>query len=446
MERPGRSGFSLVELLVALAFLGVLLGGMVRVLLASLGSWTRVNASLAADRSLRWALDALAEDLRMLGCLMPPPELRPPEGADSAGPALPGTFRSLPGPVTDELSFVLDAPWPAGADGPGLLAVRPLRVVRYAVVPRVLDEPERGLRAEPVPCLVRFETAWRADQAAPRWAGLLAKPPTLDGSWRVVAEHVTGFRVDLGPGEGLRAPFGSRTPPALVRVALEIRGPAPGGALHRRTLQIAPRNVGPGGAGAGREGGGVAILLAFMLLALMAGAGLATSRNLLRELAVAGDARLGDQAAAAAESGLEWFLAWASAAGDRAEGHLDIPPGPPGGLFGEPAQDAARQSCELRARDLGPFPPQAGAEAASGAPGRLWRVTATGRCRVGGPGGPGRVFTQVRELVAVLPLGPAGLGPGEGAPEPFPGPPRVLAWRTGPAAPDRGRSQRAPAP
>ena len=54
---PNRKpGFSLLEMIVALLFLGLLLGGMVRVFLASRTSWTRVNETLTAQRALRWSL------------------------------------------------------------------------------------------------------------------------------------------------------------------------------------------------------------------------------------------------------------------------------------------------------------------------------------------------------------------------------------------------------
>jgi hypothetical protein len=81
------------------------------------------------------------------------------------------------------------------AAGTGVQFIRPLRVVRYAVVYLDLD----GLRdprhpGELVPCLVRWETGYPADRLAPPWAGLMAG---RRGSWEVVAENVTGFQVDF---------------------------------------------------------------------------------------------------------------------------------------------------------------------------------------------------------------------------------------------------------
>jgi hypothetical protein len=173
--------------------------------------------------------------------------------------------------------------------------------------------------------------------------------------------------------------------------------------------------------------GGIAILVAFMLLALMAAAAFASSRNLVRELAVTGDGVPGARAASAAEAGLDWFLAWSSAAGgERDEGlqaflaGLAEAPGGEGGhppplasggserLFSQPAGSLARQDFELRVRHLGAWPqPGMGRGGTAGGPAdpsaippdQLWQVTATGRCRTAG----GRVSRQVRELLVTAP-------------------------------------------
>lgn len=144
--RRGPSGFSLPELLVALLFMGLLLGGMVRVWRAGLGGWTRVNEALTARRALRWSLERMAEDLRMLGCLFPPPELRGLDLAGGAEPAPRSGFRLVPGRLdgqpADELSWVADGPVPGQAQlvraiAPGLegavtVLVRPDRAMELA--------------------------------------------------------------------------------------------------------------------------------------------------------------------------------------------------------------------------------------------------------------------------------------------------------------------------
>jgi hypothetical protein len=163
----------------------------------------------------------------------------------------------------------------------------------------------------------------------------------------------------------------------------------------------------------------VAILAAFMLLAALAAVALATSRNLDRELAMAGDALQGARAAAAAESGLDWFLArprgeaLLDPARDAGAGYrLDAPEALPA----EDPGSALRQGFQLRVRQLGVLP-------GPGPPERLWQVTATGRSGV--PGQP--AFLQVRELLVASPEP----GPGE---EPQRGQ-RILAWREVPAGP-----------
>lgn len=135
------------------------------------------------------------------------------------------------------------------AHGPGapVLAVRPLRVVRYAVVPLDL-EPGRRKRGPAAPCLVRFETAYPRDRAAPQ------------AGHEVVAEHVAGFRVDYAPdgrfpgirGSSLhRRVEGAGDPPwfrgagGLVSVRLDLRGPpSRRGPEAGQTLVVAPRNLG----------------------------------------------------------------------------------------------------------------------------------------------------------------------------------------------------------
>jgi hypothetical protein len=185
-------------------------------------------------------------------------------------------------------------------------------------------------------------------------------------------------------------------------------------------------------AAAGGERGGAAILVAFMLLTLMAAAAFGTSRNLTRELAIAGDAQRGDEAAAAAEAGLEWFLAWSAGAAFRPflAGLEAGPAGEEWPLPGVPAEwppetpaAAVRQSFQLRIRRLGALP-RPGPEA-DPALDQLWQVTATGRCVVKGQGERG--FTQVRELLFTAPpVDPGG-------PEADPGDARrgvrVQAWR-----------------
>jgi hypothetical protein len=175
--------------------------------------------------------------------------------------------------------------------------------------------------------------------------------------------------------------------------------------------------------------GAAALLAAFLLLALLAGASLATGRLVLRDLAGEADVGPAAGAGAAAESGLEWFLAWAGADPDglrtclaalegEPPGTPGQPPGDPGAAWA-PAEDPLDQRFQLVIRRLGawPGPPE------DGPPPQAWRITATGTCRARTPGTP-PVFMQVRELLCLAPPAQAG-GPGPPAPWAI----RVLARR-----------------
>ena len=374
---PGRAGFTLVEILVALALISVLMAGMAKVFAAGLEAGAGVQEGLYAQRSLRSAMARVSDDVRCLGYFFPPPGMRPLPVAASALPGLQSAFMLLPdqplwkslgasfvlpgpgddpfeapGRKVDELSFVLDHPLPVGGtlvepvpeapyrisvsadrplsleagdlvwvedvrfqcarvaeavslpggfpaavpvvplEGTPALAshaagrrvgfVRPLQVLRLAVVYLRL----RGTTLpEACPCLVRFETPYPADQAVPRWAELLARPQTLPGSAVVLAENVTGFRVDFsldGQWPGIRGedypstlgnlnraiqarygrseaatnpldPLWFRHYPGVVRLTLETRSPVARarGATSRRCFHyetqsfvLTPRNFG----------------------------------------------------------------------------------------------------------------------------------------------------------------------------------------------------------
>lgn len=345
MSRFGKEAFSLVELLVALVFLGLLLGGLSQVYVQGLKTCARLHDGLRAQRSLRLAMARLSEDLQMAGFFYPPPELRslPWEAGGGVGrlrpflllPSRPisrlldGAFVPAtladdpyePGPWTaDEVSLVMDLPlqvpatlasglpqaegevgpkpseapsapsesppepvtmaaptwvwvkvkrraalepgdllllrearfewavvqeavvlrprgavavpvrpvrdasrpsaWGAAhAAGSRVAFIRPLRVVRYAVVYLSLDGP-RAL----TPCLVRFETAYPPGGAQPRWAGLLTQPRTLAGTVEVVAEHVTGLRLDLALGGGFPGIRGPDEATTAANLAEALRG------------------------------------------------------------------------------------------------------------------------------------------------------------------------------------------------------------------------------
>jgi hypothetical protein len=59
-----------------------------------------------------------------------------------------------------------------------------------------------------------------------------------------------------------------------------------------------------------RERGGLTILVAFMLLAIMSIAAIQVGSSGLRDLATSGNASTGRKASEAAEAGLDWTLTW----------------------------------------------------------------------------------------------------------------------------------------
>ena len=321
-----RSGFSLVELLVAVAILAMLMAGLGQVLAGSLQALATVREGLATQRTLRWAIQEVDADLRGMGLLFPPPWLRPMPASGLPQPCSgwpgqplmkwadgklvplkagedPAEAPEASGRTSDVLALVLDRPLPLGGvlaagilglspggeivvrlEGPCRLEagdlvwvagdrfecavvrapvvlaghvpeaipiqpalavagpafawdhgagvrvglVRPLRMVRLAVVYLSLA----GARP-PVPCLVRFESSYRAPDPVFPWAGLEEglEPPTL------LAERVTALRIDLDGIQDL---------PAVIRVELETRSPGP--PIRRACLSWAFRLRNAGGA------------------------------------------------------------------------------------------------------------------------------------------------------------------------------------------------------
>lgn len=67
-----QTGFSLVELLVSLVFISILMAGMLRVFSASLSNFVASTESINIQRSARWGLLRMQDDLFQLGYLMPP--------------------------------------------------------------------------------------------------------------------------------------------------------------------------------------------------------------------------------------------------------------------------------------------------------------------------------------------------------------------------------------
>ncbi len=385
LQTSRQSGFSLIELLVALVFVSLLMAGLLQVFGASLSGFKSASANAGAQRTNRWALSLLEDDLQSAGYLFPvrtvtgsgvrlgagaqEPFVILPARATQAvypGPGGAGTVAENLNPAPDEVQFLMDVPLPITARlsgsmpdeatlplqvdtgsladlqagdlavvldsnlefgvvqavvgnrvtlntsaavqqnaggwgtsaGPGLsnwslhqsqaevLFVRPMQVVRYSIQPSAVDPADPAIR---IPCLVREQTPYPIGGGAIDW--------TAAGIQRtVVAENVTGLRVDISvdgglnwergaaadwatiaarlnnrlaasyPATRLRSvtdpanPFWYRFIPVTLRLDLTTRstqrvlqdvansgaGPAYGFRERRQTLMITPRNFGLG--------------------------------------------------------------------------------------------------------------------------------------------------------------------------------------------------------
>lgn len=112
-RQPGAAGFSLVELLVALAFTMVLMAGMANVYKASLSTFYASGESISSTRRGRMSVDLLVDDLNQ-ACLFVTDLAAPPPVSDLMAPfmVLPNMPVSGHGPsdpaLSDELYFYMD--------------------------------------------------------------------------------------------------------------------------------------------------------------------------------------------------------------------------------------------------------------------------------------------------------------------------------------------------
>lgn len=67
----GASGFSLVEMLVALVFTSFLMAGMAKVFQSSVRTYATVNETMGAQRTNRWAMDQGSDDISQAGLVFP---------------------------------------------------------------------------------------------------------------------------------------------------------------------------------------------------------------------------------------------------------------------------------------------------------------------------------------------------------------------------------------
>lgn len=186
-----------------------------------------------------------------------------------------------------------------------------------------------------------------------------------------------------------------------------------------------------------RQQGGLTIIMALVLVAVMGAATFSLSRNAIRELSMAGTVIQGERASAAADAGLDWVIIWGQGGVNNAAFTAAIPGDSPKNLLqgmkdilasstgynplslpGTSALDMAltqannAQNFDIEVRYLGSLPAGrqgGGSSDNSGASGGtkvggasgdyLWRVLSTGRATPK----DGQTYQAQRELVATLP-------------------------------------------
>jgi len=117
LRQPGTSGFSLVELLVALVFTMVLMAGMANVYKASLSAFYTSGESISSTRRNRMSVDLLVEDLNQAGMFLTDLASAPPVTEAMPVflilPNMPVTGHGDNDPLaTGELYFYQDQPLP----------------------------------------------------------------------------------------------------------------------------------------------------------------------------------------------------------------------------------------------------------------------------------------------------------------------------------------------
>lgn len=97
--RPLQRGFSLIEMLVAVMFIGILTAGMLRIYSTNLAGFQRVNDTISSQRRGRWALTSLQDDVASIGYFAYVGFNNPAAGNFSVTSATQEPFMILPGPV-----------------------------------------------------------------------------------------------------------------------------------------------------------------------------------------------------------------------------------------------------------------------------------------------------------------------------------------------------------
>lgn len=150
MVRRSRSGgFSLVELLVAVLFIGILMAGMANVFKSSVNTLATSSEGLSNARRNRMSIDLLYDDLNSAGMyladLSSPPKLSPDNPPFYVIPNVPIAGATADDPASaDQLFFYLDEPLPfegtlASTGAGGVYARNASELVLDGAAPTVVD-------------------------------------------------------------------------------------------------------------------------------------------------------------------------------------------------------------------------------------------------------------------------------------------------------------------
>ena len=84
---PGRGegGFTLIELMISAAILGLMMAGLLGLLTASRNAYSRGSSTIDAQQNARLALDRMGKEIREAGY-----HPQPPDTASTCPPAAPG--------------------------------------------------------------------------------------------------------------------------------------------------------------------------------------------------------------------------------------------------------------------------------------------------------------------------------------------------------------------
>ena len=91
---PGEGGFTMIELMISAAVLGVVMAGLLGLLTASRDAYSRGTSAIDAQQNARVALERMAKEIREAGYHPRPPDTSPatcPPGAGSLYPSAGGT-------------------------------------------------------------------------------------------------------------------------------------------------------------------------------------------------------------------------------------------------------------------------------------------------------------------------------------------------------------------